>query len=694
MRPQGAADNKQPSSRFTSPVDDPPPQENKMQLEEQPFELDPHSLPPVDDPPPQENKMQLEEQPFELDPHSLPPVDDPPPQENKMQLEEQPFELDPHSPPPVLDSGTTKDKITQPEAMEDEEKPPSVLDINHFRRVKDLIHSEIEEKLLQIKDGDKDRPVNLMNDPVLNVVIACKKTKLAISLINKIKKMSPERLMNKNYFHDTALHVAASMDNVDVAEALIRANKDLVNELNKKQETPLHKAAQNGHRNMFWCLVINGGGSPAARRWDGATMLHCAIMGNAPGIPLEADYSQNRRKGDEEDAVNKSRNVIGWTRLFLFNILRPISYRIQSLERKKKKHKQAMELTAFLAQPQYMEFHESGKTGSDEGISSPNIQDVQQTKKDKDDANQQARRWNEPPLILGAQLGLHDFVKKILQVCPQSVAYLDTKNRSVVRVAIENGSKEIVHIIHKMARGDNPTLPSWLFSSVHQDSKNTILHLASEKCHTNEGDAVQMQDEMKWFEEVKDMIPKELVYSRNKDEKTAQEVFTESHKGMLEKCKEQLMEMGKTCSGLVAAVVFASSFSIPGEKDDKTGNPVYFHRLPFKIFSHAYVIGLSCAATSLVLFLSLVVCPYKEQQFRRAIPTKYLFACLSFAIALVAFLVSFACNMFLQIYGGQKTETKDLIVMILELTVFPIVSFLLLLYRGSNFFPSFFSRLT
>ncbi|WOL19964.1 serine/threonine-protein kinase TNNI3K [Canna indica] len=188
-----------------------------------------------------------------------------------MQSEEQPLELDPHSPPPVLDSGTIEDQIRRPEAMEDKEKPPSVLDMDHFRRVKDLIHHEREDALLLIKDGNKNRPVNLMNDPVLNVVIACKKTKLAIRLINK---MRPERLINKNYFHDTALHVAASMDNVDVAEALIRANKLLVKLQNKKLDTPLHKAAQNGHRNMFWCLIKGGVSRPTG---DGTSPPCCTV---------------------------------------------------------------------------------------------------------------------------------------------------------------------------------------------------------------------------------------------------------------------------------------------------------------------------------------------------------------------------------------------------------------------------------
>ncbi|CAD5194418.1 unnamed protein product [Musa acuminata subsp. malaccensis] len=301
----------------------------------------------------------------------------------------------------------------------------------------------------------------------------------------------------------------------------------------------------------------------------------------------------------------------------------------------------------------------------------------------------ESARWNEPPLILGAQMGLPEYVRTILKVSPQAATYLDTKGRSVLQVAIEHGNLEIVETIREMTEGHNPILPSWLLSCVDGTTGGTILHFASAKGPDNYQDAMQMQDELRWFETVRHMVPKELVNYQNERQKTAQEIFTESHQDMLKNCKDQLMEMGKTCSSLVAAVVFASSFSIPGEKDPATGNPVYFNRLPFKIFSHAYVIGLSSAATSLVLFLSLVISPYKQQQFRRAIPAKYFFACLSFGVALMAFLVSFTCNIFLQIYGGQRSERKDLIPLLLELMVFPFVCVIVLLYRGSSFGPSF-----
>ena len=53
------------------------------------------------------------------------------------------------------------------------------------------------------------------------------------------------------------------------------------------------------------------------------------------------------------------------------------------------------------------------------------------------------------------------------------------------------------------------------------------------------------------MQRVKKLVPKDLVYSRNESEKTAQELFTENHKDMAKDAKSQLVEMGKTCSSLV-----------------------------------------------------------------------------------------------------------------------------------------------
>ncbi|URD89101.1 Ankyrin repeat-containing protein [Musa troglodytarum] len=655
--------------------------------------------------------------------------------------------------------------------------PLHVLNRRHFLTVKSHIRQKKHEELLALAGEDPDRPVNLMNDTLLHVVIACNETDLAKRII---QQMPVETLAAKNLYGDTALHVAAAVGNSEVARELFRRSEDLIGEHNLKQETPLHKAAFYGHHDMFWCLVNEGQGSPYERREDGATMLHCAIMGNAPGlaleiaehfpllitsrntmavtplqlmvtipglfrsqmvlgssesilynlIPFEKDSRRTRQRDEEEapgspndapqaeaaeqddhEYFGRQRTIrsrclsccctlvdillvpVKWALLFPFIILRAFYPRTRQLEEIKITHRKALELIEYLVRdPTYMEFYVLGRKQSDGGASAASFRERGERQDQLNAPAASTRRWNEPPLILGAQMGIPEYVSTILQVCPEAATYLDTRGRSVLQVAIEHGNREIVRTIREMSRGKNPVLPSWLLSRVDKGTGRTILHLASANAPEHNQDALQMQDQLRWFETVRDMVPKKLVYSRNAQEMTAEEIFTESHQALLKSCKVQLMETGRMCSGLVAAVVFASSFSIPGDKDPATGNPIYFGRAAFKVFSHAYVFGLSCAATSLVLFLSLAMSPYKEQQFRRIIPTKYFFASSSFGLAMLSFLVAFTCNIYLQLYGWQKTKSKDLIPFVLELTLFPLICFLVLFYRGSEFGLSFLYR--
>ncbi|KAG0474849.1 hypothetical protein HPP92_014535 [Vanilla planifolia] len=189
------------------------------------------------------------------------------------------------------------------------------------------------------------------------------------------------------------------------------------------------------------------------------------------------------------------------------------------------------------------------------------------------------QRWNDSPLITGAKLGLYEFVEKILEVYPQSVNLLDAEGKNILQVAIQLGQEKILDTLAWRIAGKNPVLPSRLLYA-RDEENNTILHYAAEETvKEDEATALQMQHEMQWFEKVQKLVPKDLQYSRNAQEMTAQERFTDKHEKMAKSGKGQLIELGKTCAGLVAAFVFASSFSIPGSSGGETG---IFHKVAFK----------------------------------------------------------------------------------------------------------------
>ncbi|KAG6517033.1 hypothetical protein ZIOFF_020410 [Zingiber officinale] len=139
------------------------------------------------------------------------------------------------------------------------------------------------------------KPLNLMNDSVLHVVIASRKINLAVAIIGLPDDINRNILCHRNYFGDTPLHIAAEIGNSEVAKALVAGDGSLAHKKNKylaasvidrKGETPLHKAVQFGHLDVFNIIIDAGGDEMASlRTGDGFTILHYAIVRNQPSTP-------------------------------------------------------------------------------------------------------------------------------------------------------------------------------------------------------------------------------------------------------------------------------------------------------------------------------------------------------------------------------------------------------------------------
>ena len=73
---------------------------------------------------------------------------------------------------------------------------------------------------------------------------------------------------------------------------------------------------------------------------------------------------------------------------------------------------------------------------------------------------------------------------------------------------------------------------------------------------------------------VKDNMPQHFCYQVNKDNKTPEEIFNETHEDLVTKGGEWLDKTAESCSvvaTLIATVAFATSTAIPGDIDIKNG---------------------------------------------------------------------------------------------------------------------------
>ncbi|KAG6517031.1 hypothetical protein ZIOFF_020408 [Zingiber officinale] len=328
--------------------------------------------------------------------------------------------------------------------------------------------------------------------------------------------------------------------------------------------------------------------------------------------------------------------------------------------RDKSNYEMSMKLLKLLVQLEDFEFYIKGFT-SDRSIKSHTpihsvvlknsgallAEEDTDDRLDKEPEVKNRIRWDESPLTSGVKLGLDDFVIKILQMRPELATYLNYDGTNVLQVAVKYGRRRVVMAI----KNDN-WLPRWLLTDLEPDTNNTLLHIAaSNKISSNEANPLRLRDELEWFEMLEKIVPKYLWNYRNRRRMTAREVFDETHEGTLKECSEKLKQNSQNISLRLTTMLFTSSFFILRTNNQER------NRMAFKISSRVYVVGFSCAATSLVLFRLLVAWRFKQQDFRRKVPLCYRMALFLMGICLIAFVVAYACIVYLHIYAESGDAT-------------------------------------
>ncbi|GAB4830179.1 hypothetical protein Ancab_019821, partial [Ancistrocladus abbreviatus] len=324
---------------------------------------------------------------------------------------------------------------------------------------------------------------------------------------------------------------------------------------------------------------------------------------------------------------------------------------------------------AVLHSPTYKEY-EVGIEGADNN-----------EQEGRDDSNK-SRRDPQTPLLIAASNGIMEIVEAILEVFPQAIEHTDTKTKeNILHVTIQHRKREIFSLVKKKK------FPMRRLAMRLDENDNTILHQVANmefyRLGTKPNPALQLQEELQWFKRVKRLMPIHYVMHHNKGGKTAEDLFNEKHKEQLEKAQNWTKDTSTSCStiaALVATVVFAAAYTVPGGTTEN-GIPNFLHYPLFLVFTVMDIVSLTSSLTSLILFLSILTSPYHMQDFHMSIPRKlmlgFTFLFLSVATAMVAFTVSI-----LLIIQLRKRWTTTLIYTIALLPVSMFTLVLLPLFAG------------
>ncbi|XP_048319577.2 uncharacterized protein LOC107431160 [Ziziphus jujuba] len=304
---------------------------------------------------------------------------------------------------------------------------------------------------------------------------------------------------------------------------------------------------------------------------------------------------------------------------------------IGNIQNEKKKHESSWKLAKLLIKIDkswektdikpdigIISFGEAEGSGSEKTA----ILGKKEDKEEKDDNNPPPLiSTSTTPLLIATSTGIVEIVNGILEEYPQAVEHVSDQGLSIMHVANRYRQRDIFEHVRKMK------IPMTRLVRRIDNNGYTLLHHVSDMTHCSAGilpnPALQLQDELKWFECVRKLIPSHYAMNHSKGGQTAQEFFEKSHADLLKEAQNWLKRTSESCSViavLIATVAFTAAYTVPGGSNQSTGVPILLHDPFFVVFTVMDVLSLVSSLTSVVMFISILTSPFRLQDFRQSLP--------------------------------------------------------------------------
>lgn len=166
-------------------------------------------------------------------------------------------------------------------------------------------------------------------------------------------------------------------------------------------------------------------------------------------------------------------------------------------------------------------------------------------------------------------------------------------------------------------------------------------------------------------------------YSRkqeNKDGKTPEMVFTEEHKSLKAEGEKWLKDTANSCTlaaALIATVVFAAAFTVPGGNQENSGTPFFSNDWAFIIFAISDSISLFTSTTSLLMFVSILTSRYAEEDFLHTLPKRLIIGLGTLFVSISFMMLAFSATLYL-VFGQKKAW---ILIPVAALACLPVTSF-------------------
>ncbi|EXC07017.1 hypothetical protein L484_005979 [Morus notabilis] len=272
-------------------------------------------------------------------------------------------------------------------------------------------------------------------------------------------------------------------------------------------------------------------------------------------------------------------------------------------------------------------------------------------------------------LFEAAALGNFNFLDSLIRSFPDLVWEDDGEGKFIFHTAILNRHMDIFKLIDETGLVKN-VLQGW----EDESTGDNILHFAAKlppkdilnSKNSAAGEALQMQKEVLLFKGLEQFVPAFNRNKRNFRGKTPKQVFTLEHEDLMKGGEKWMKKNASYCllvATLIVTVVFPAAFTPPGGNNDTNPESSKHHpKEELIILSITNAIAMGASTMSIIMFFSLLISRYAEDDFMSSLPWRFKMGLVSLIVSLVSMMVSFCIATFVTYVHHGSTGSRSIIV--------------------------------
>ncbi|KAJ9557458.1 hypothetical protein OSB04_012072 [Centaurea solstitialis] len=490
------------------------------------------------------------------------------------------------------------------------------------------------------------------HETALHVAASARSTKRVEEFVeNLVEMMTEEDLELQNSSGNTALCLAAAAGNVKMVEIMVKKNRRLLTIPGSKKMMPLYMGALFGHHGMVKYLYDNSnlGGDGWTHENRGWLLLKCVesdlfdialrIVDDRPELACYGNVLGVLAR--KPDAFVETKSNIIWGKIR--SIFAIVGLKVGAPEKKS----EALQLLRII----WKNIAEQPKSVIDDIIRGRPDSSKSTVTPPTGNAN---RKYSSRILFVAAETGNTKFVVELIRQYPDLIWKVNDDNQSIFHIAVKHRHEGIYNLLYEIGSMKD------LITPLKDHNDNNMLHLVGKSAKTKRlqdvsGVALQMQRELLWFKEVEAMIPPSYRERRNKDDQTPHELFTKDHKDLVSQGEKWMKGTASQCmvvATLIATIVFAAAFTVPGGYNQDTGIPFFYRKVTFIVFVVSDAISLFSSSASILMFLSILTSRYAERDFLESLPKKLMLGLTTLFLSITAMTVAFSVSFFVLYHNG------------------------------------------